>query len=164
MQYGRPAGPAALVQVLAAALVDLRELRCWSVISGHGSRVSLDFGTMVRREQPLTNAHLTEDQRRYVGTYSLFIECLWVLSAHDTVLCTWEDAELVMEAGLAALVGRAVEQATVDPRTLELSVTLSDCHALSVRTVQLDEGLDGYSLFTPTGVLTVTADGLIASD
>jgi hypothetical protein len=146
---------------LAHEIGALIGLPFWSFVGGNGSRVALDFGAQILREHALTNDKLTEEQRLYEAERHLFVECPWSLFRRGLEICTWEDEYESVDAAFAGSIGRLVQNARIELPTGRLEVTFDNGDRFEVRSDQSEEWLDGYSLFTPTEILTVDAAGAV---
>lgn len=148
--------------VLFEGLRSLKGKHCWGVVAGKGtgSMVALDFGGRVSRSKRLENPHLTLEQQRFTGEYSLFIGCSWRLDGPDAVVCGCEDSNVEdgsMLGGLQSLVGQAVTDVEISPPGYDLVVGFDDATSLRVFCEHTDkkEEEDNYSFFTPDSVYTV---------
>jgi hypothetical protein len=140
------------------ALSRLVGQRCWSLVAGPGtgSHLAMDFGGKVEREVPLSNPHLTEDQRRYAGEFALFITCTWRLD-RDAVITGSDDSNALadgMLTGLQQLVDREAAAVDCDPIAYDLMVYFEDAFRLTLFCDQIDSG-DNYALFTPEGTFVI---------
>jgi hypothetical protein len=147
-----------LLTTVGAEAKRLCGLPLWSVIGGNGSRLALDFGRKVPRDQPLTNSKLSEEQRLYEAECSLFVECPWSLLRAGAVAADWEDDYDTVDSAFSSLRGATVRQAELSPATGQLTVTFSTGERLRLINDQVEDGLDGYSLFTTEGIWSVGAE------
>jgi hypothetical protein len=151
------------------ALSRLVGQRCWSLVAGPGtgSHLAMDFGGKVEREVPLSNPHLTEDQRRYAGEFALFITCTWRLD-RDAVITGSDDSNAEgdgMLTGLQQLVDRAVQAVDCDPIAYDLTVHFEDDYRLTVFCDQIDsESADNYTLFSPERIFGIETMGRLTAE
>lgn len=84
--------------------------KCWSVIAGTGSLISLAFGGKIPNSRILKNKNLTTEQRNFSGQFEIYVECAWRLESEELVLCTSTCANLndSEAGGLKSLVGDIV--------------------------------------------------------
>lgn len=146
----------------------LKNKICWTVTagSGTGSVFNLGLGGKIPRRRPLTNRHLTQEQRENVAEYGLFVMCVWRLDTSDRVLCgAWDsnDAEGPMLSGLRQLIGHRVIQISVRDPGLDLELTFDNNLQLNVFCDQTNEqeNSDNYSLYLPESVLIAGAKSVL---
>ncbi len=85
-----------------------------------GSRFKLEIGKKVLRERYINNPHLTEENRKFQGEYSLMVYCSWRLQdKNDKVIASWQDSnekEGLMTKGLESLVGDKITNISFSPQ------------------------------------------------
>jgi hypothetical protein len=160
--FGRPA----TVDELRAALQGLVGLPCWSVVAGRGtgSVASLRFGAKIARERPLTNLHLTDDERAFTSEHGLFIQSAWRLDAALDVVCSWQDSNEPggpMVSGLASLVGRTVTAFELRAPAHDLTIWFGADRRLSVFCDVLPDSSGDYTVFIPGGSISAGPVGVI---
>jgi hypothetical protein len=141
---------------LEAELSKMIGRRCWSIVAGPGtgSVVSLGLGDKVRRTKPLTNSHLSYDQRMFESEFEIFIESFWRLDGPSQVICGgWDDnrPEGPMLTGLRRLEGKELLDSHVSDPGLDLVLCFEDDLRLRVFCDQINEADQGdnYSVVTP---------------
>jgi len=136
---------------------------CWSVVAGAstGSTVAIDIGDRVPRDAPLTNAHLSEDQKRYEAECIVFVECAWRLDRDGLIACGWQDfAENGdMPPRLRDLIGQEVETVEANRSGWDLILKLSGGLTLRLFNDAGVRGDDAYSVFVPGSIVTVSGNG-----
>lgn len=148
---------AALEQLIGVAPYDCR--------GGHGSIVTIEFGTPIPRQTPIHNPHLSEAQQTTVGSYQLFVECAWRLDSEDAVLAGGYDDEVgrtIAVAGLAPLLGRPVVAVTLRRPALDLRIAFDGGLVLWLFCDHTDPSQDSnYSYGTPELLYAVGARGTL---
>lgn len=79
-------------------------------------------------------------------------------------VCSWEDDYAPVDAAFAKLIGLTVRNAAVDEATGRLAITFANAAELRVVNDQVEEGLDGYTIFEPGQLLVVDAAGHVISE
>lgn len=114
---------------------DLVGRKCWSVVAGVGSILSLGFGKKILRAKPLANTQLKDDVRKYDAEFKMMIYCSWRLSDPGGVLCGWRDSndnnQVVLDC-LSSLEGMNVMAVKLDSLTLDLSILFEKNISLSI--------------------------------
>lgn len=130
---------------------------CWSIVggAGTGTHISLAFGDKVPMKKPLTNPHLTEEERNFDGEFSFYITCVWRIDSESEVISgCWEDnsEDGPMLRGLQKLVNQRVVAADSSLPALDLKITFENNLSLRVFCDQTspEEGNDNYTFFLPT--------------
>lgn len=136
--------------------------KCWSTIAGKGtgSNVSIDIGRKILRKQSIKNDYLSEDQKKYVGEFSLYVTCSWRLDSIDSVICSSKDSNEQngpMVCGLKRLIGRKIIKVDVITPALDLVLCFdgSLCLRVFCDETDPDDEFDNYSIFTPHNIYTV---------
>lgn len=139
---------------------------CWSVVAGEGtgSIIALDFGKKIPRVVPLTNLHLTEDQRYFKAEMSLFIECAWRLDSHNGVICGSSDSDVndgPMVRGLALIVDQKVGSVELAEPFWDLTIRFTGDLLLKIFCDQtnVEEEVSNYSLHLEDKLYTVGPRG-----
>ena len=139
---------------------------CWSVAAGEGtgSVIGLDFGKKIPRVVPLTNLHLTEDQRYYKAEMSLFIECAWRLDSRNEVICGSSDSDAndgPMVRGLALVVDQKVVSIELSELSWDVTIKFTGDLFLKVFCDQtnVEEEVSNYSLHLEDRIYTVGPRG-----
>jgi hypothetical protein len=129
--------------------------RCvgFSAGKGTGSVVSLEFEPRRPRQKPLTNPHLTEEQRTSDAEYALFVECSWRLDDPREVICgAWDDNSTggTMLRGLQGIVGHKVEFLRLGEPGLDLEISFENGWIFRIFCDQVNEEdrTDNYSVFS----------------
>jgi len=136
------------------SLQEIVGTECWSSIGGMGtgSAFVLDFGDKVRRKSPLTNRHLSEEQRSFQGSIWLHIlGCTWRVDTATEVLGAWDVGETRVEdmvALMSGLVGGRVTAANVELPGLDLTLSFDNGMTLRLFCDQtdLEHEMDNYSI------------------
>jgi hypothetical protein len=148
-------------EALASLLARMRGEVCWSVIAGvgTGSQVSMRLGKQVPMHSPLRNPNLTDDERKFDGEFTVFIEnALWTVHEKGRLLCDSDSSNMAggpMVVGLRRLVGtcvRAIELTGVR----DLRMQFSDGLILDV--VCDGSGSDDSYTVGVAGERSITAD------
>lgn len=134
--------------------------RCIGCIPGAGSFVHLELEPRKPRQRPLTNPHLTEEQRQGVAEYGLFVYSVWRLDSPEAVICgAWDDnqADGPMLRGLERLVGETVTSCDLEEPGLDLVVRFSNGWAWRIFCDQVNDRdrRDNYNVFYPEGTWVV---------
>lgn len=151
------------VQELHNHFRELVGFKCWRVFCGPSTGTILDvsFGPLIQRTVSLSkfNPTLSDEERIFEGSRSLYIECGWRLQNGDTslesdTLCD-DDVPMFMSAmdELAEKVLTSVE--FDDHQPLDLCLVFADSVKLFVSCAQSEAGTDNYSLFLPDRIITV---------
>lgn len=105
---------------------------------------------------PVSNANLSDDQRRFEGEYALFISCPWRIDDDAATLCSWSDDDDRVDTILGRLIGETIISASPTTAALDLGIRLEN--GLTMRAF-CDRGaaddIPNYSLFTPSSILSV---------
>lgn len=143
----------------------VRQLRgelCWSVKAGRGtgSAFTADFGEKLRRNVPLKNPHLSDDERNFQGEFALYVTCAWRVDGLAEVISAWTsggDTVDEMVAGLDRLVGRRVVSVSVKKPGWDLVLEFEGGHTLTIFCDQTNrvEEADNYSLFVKSKTYSV---------
>lgn len=143
-------------------LQHLIKKECWGFVAGKGtgSVIVLDFGNKMKRDRPLKNPHLTQEQRENSAELSLLVQCAWRLDANDRVVCgAWDSNEVdgPMLTGLQEIVDRAVCSVVADVPSMDLTLRFDGGMCLKVFCdhVNVDEAEDNYIFYTPTRTFIV---------
>jgi hypothetical protein len=152
-----------LPQDFVAALHSLVDKECWgfSAGPGTGSMVVLDFGKKVPRTRVLANPHLTEDQKRFKGEVSLFLQgAAWRLNSQTAIICGSTDSnepDGPMLQGLGGLVSTKARAVDLMSRFLDLLIEFEGGIFLTVFCDQtnIDDQCDNYSLHVKGKVFAV---------
>jgi hypothetical protein len=130
---------------------------CWSVIggAGTGTHISLDFGDKIPIKKPLTNPHLTEEERNFNGEFSFYITCAWRIESELEVISgCWEDnaKDGPMLNGLQKIINQKVIAVELSLPALDLKLTFENNFSLQIFCDQtsLEEGYDNYTFFLRT--------------
>jgi hypothetical protein len=143
---------------LRKELTALSGLTCWGIVGGSDTqRLAIDFGSKRRWRVPLTNPKLSEEQRRYGGVPSLFVECAWRLDGeHEVLRCSSERGD---EGELGVLVGSSVKRSELREPGLDCEIAFTNGVSLLVfcdsGSETEDDCNDNYSLFLEREVVTV---------
>jgi hypothetical protein len=139
--------------ILRSLISSTKSREIWEVIAGPstGATISMQIGLKHRLKVPLTNPHLTEEQRQFEGEVGFFIECPWRVHTETNVICSWSDDNAIdgpMVVGLrTSLLGSPIETADLEAVTMDLHVRLVNGVHLTVFCDSVDGGEDNYSVF-----------------
>ena len=169
------------VHPIDAAFEPLIGLPAWSVMKGHGSFVTMEFGDpalTIGEERP----HLlgidgiepptvwTRDTAVH-GAWHLWIyRCLWRLEINGIEIARGESDDVTIVRALGALNGQALTSVVVDPRTGATQFAFDLGGLLFTRPAPAgsdddDEPVEQWMLYQPSGtVLTVRGDGSYATE
>lgn len=133
-----------------------------------GTAFTLDIGQKVKRERPLTNRNLSEEQRLFNSLFSLYVQdSAWKLGidGEDGVqIITDSNDEYSPNGpivqGLESLVGISVHYARFDPQTYDLDLFFRDDSKRLRIFGSTPARSSGYSLFLPEYVVSVEGDEL----
>ena len=162
---------------LSAALSEVVGRPCWEFVAGKGtgSNFTMDFGRKLKRARPLTNPHLSDAAKRYVGEYVLYVTCPWRLQTRSTTVTSWADARKnrrgvqnnlgLMLAGLAQLKGARVSHVALRGPALDLRVTFDNGLSLVVFSDETEAtGYPAYNFYTSQTSYSVLGSGLVESE
>jgi hypothetical protein len=156
---------------LRAALSQLVDKECWSVVAGRGtgSTIHMALGRRVPRRAPLLNETLSALERTHEGEFDLFIESAWRLERGAEVLCGStddDDNDGAMVAGLGQLVGKRVLSVVVCTPVPDFAMRLEDELCLNVFCDQtnLKTTSDNYSVRFGDTIVAVTVRGRIVEE
>lgn len=115
----------------------LKGKRCWSIGAGEGTGniFTLGFGAKRRREQPLTNRHLRQEERECEAEYILMVECSWRLEQRGKIVTTWQEPngnEGPMVKGLERLREKKVLFIKAWPPMNDLEIRFNDGYRLFI--------------------------------
>ena len=153
-------------QALNDAFHELEGLECWACVAGRGtgSRVSLKFGGKIKRHNPITNPHISEEARNFEGEYGLFVkDCAWRIEDEEKVLGCSEspnEPDGAMIKALSQLTHKKVVSVSLKYPSFDFSLLFEQgisLHAFCFSNT-VDE-LDSYTLFTRDSAWTVTDHG-----
>ena len=126
-----------------------------------GSRFALDFGAQLKADIIIGNDMLREDQRKFVGEYSLFVTNTgWKLYHGSEVICHCNDSNKndgPMVLGLSQLEGKKMLRFKFGESHAELMIAFSENYRLFLcdwEGVAADD--DAYTLFGEMEGLAVT--------
>ncbi len=142
---------------------------CLSALSGGaaGTALSLGFPPVTKARTPLTNPHLTEEQRNFEPLLSLFISCSWRLDCSESVLFgCWSD-ELIEGTNLELLeqlVGRRIESFHLAAPGMDLDLRFSGDLSLRIFCDQVNrtDQTDNYSIFFHQKIVTVNTMSVVS--
>jgi len=145
---------------LRALLDRLPGRRCIGCVSGTGSLVHLELEPRTPRQHPLTNEHLTEEQRQGEADYGIFVHSAWRLDSPEAMVCgAWDDnrPDGLMERGLQGLVGQTFEAYELGEPGLDLAVHFANGLTWRIFCDQVNDhdGRDNYSVYSPEETLIV---------
>ena len=154
--------------ILKGDLKRIVNLECWSAIAGapSGSRISFKIGAKVKRETPIQNSKLTEEERNYQGEFRLFIECCrWRLRRKFKVICDSSDDNREgkrMLKGLKKIVGKTIRYIRFRNGKKDLKILFDDDYVFATwPEPDLPKSYEKYTLFTPERWVTVFMEGKI---
>lgn len=105
-----------------------------------GPALGLGLGGRRLRRVPLTNPHVTVDERLYEPEVDIYVTCSWRLTSRNDVVTSSQDQIENRENDAAALMlDRTVIRAELDPVHLDISLYLNDMQF----TLFCDEVSDG---------------------
>ncbi|MDR4509009.1 MAG: hypothetical protein MRJ65_12380 [Candidatus Brocadiaceae bacterium] len=134
---------------------------CWGVVAGqgNGSMVTLHIGEKVKRSQPLRNEKLSQDLRVFQGEFCVFIKgCSWRFEHTKCIKCSWRQEENVLVQALKPFnEGLRILKITAKDVFLDLAIEFENQYSLFLFCDQMpiDQGIDNYSIRTPSGWFTV---------
>lgn len=136
---------------------------CWSVIAGKGtgSNIALDFGKKILRKTEIKNDYLSEEQRKYVGEFSLYITCSWRLDSDTGVICGSKEPNQndgPMIEGIKKITTKNIIDIEILSPAFDLLIQFEGRLTLRLfcdETDPIDE-FDNYSLYTPEGIYTIS--------
>jgi hypothetical protein len=145
---------------LRALLDRLPGRRCIGCVPGAGSYVHLELEPRKPRQRPLTNPHLSEEQRQGEAEYGLFVRSVWRLDSPEAVVCgAWDDnqADGPMLRGLERLVGETVASYDLGEPGLDLVLRFANGWSWHIFCDQVNDRdrRDNYSVYGPEGTLIV---------
>lgn len=113
--------------VFTTQLRRLTSRRIWHVAQSefNGSVFSLQAGAKIaiRYSERALSSRFAASLPKYEGEYRVFVQGEWVLSLDDSPLCTSSDSPVVggpIDKGLARLVNKRIQSATLFARSLDL--------------------------------------------
>jgi len=129
-----------------------------SVISNLQSGSLIELGTRRPISRPVDNSQLTDDQRLFEGSHSIYITCVWELVCPSE----WREKEPLSNAELLPvldlLVGSAVEAADIRSPLLDLFLHFANAMELTVMPSQNSQ-LPGYTMRIDRSYWVVYAGG-----
>jgi len=138
------------------AVKALVEKTCWGVTAGEGtgSVIGVDFGKKINRKRPLSNIHLSEEQRNFQGEYDLFVECSWRIDSQESVVCGSKDANEsygTMVSGLNRIVGQRIVAVNANLPAYDLELRFDNDLILKIFCDETNESedCDNYTFGTP---------------
>jgi hypothetical protein len=128
-------------------------------ISDPISGAMIEFGERVPLKKPVNNSTLSEDQRRYEGQKSLFIQCGWVIGGPGDLLPVGSPAtvEEKWNQEMDLFVGATVVRARFSRATLKLLLDFSNEMALEISSSAGDT--TAYTVRLDHVYISVTGDG-----
>lgn len=154
---------------LIDALQKLVGTPCWSIITGLGTwpTLSMQFGNKVPLERPLTNDHLTEEERLFEGEYALFIECSWRIDSNSEAVTSSQDSlENNALEKLSLLRDMKVVDIFLAKPSYDLTVFFSNGYNLKAFCDETNdiEDYDNWSIFLTEVVYTVGAKSILKKE
>ncbi|MEM9103847.1 MAG: hypothetical protein AAGB12_16185 [Pseudomonadota bacterium] len=144
---------------------------CWSVVAGPGtgSVVKLGFGGKNKRNKPLKNAKLINEQRCFKPELELMIHCAWRLLKSDIVICGWRDSNELegnMLKGLNQLNNKTVESIRLSKNTYDLDIYFENdiCFQLFCDQTNDYDSDENFTLFMNPGTCTIGLKSIIEVD
>lgn len=126
---------------------------CWTVVGDDHPEVHIGFGGKIRRDRPLSNTKLSDEQRQWRPEFDILVHCSWRLQSPESVVAAAADGG----AALIPLVGRAVESVGATPRTWDLVVRFAGGLELRVFADETRDGFQNFSVGVRDTYLTITA-------
>jgi hypothetical protein len=153
------------MNLFAADIEGLLSQPCLGAIGGcgSGSTVTIHLGGKVERRQPVDNARISEELRRFRGEFCLFIRgCAWRLEQNGMVTCTSKSSEEIIFSETEKLAGQTVHAIRILNSSLDLEVRFEDAQVLTLFCEEVVGDVDNYQLRVPGGWHTVHAEGRIS--
>jgi hypothetical protein len=150
---------------ITASLERLLGEECWAIIagSGTGSVILLDLGAKLRREVPLRNDALSDEERNFEAPYSVHIWSSWRVERGAAVVGSW--AALPAEgwwerSGLALIKGRRLTGYELGDPVPDLRLEFDDVRlSVFADTLAVDDEDCAFTLRTPTDVYLAFSNG-----
>ena len=92
---------------------------CWGVLAcpSRGAYIDMQFGDRIPRDRPIQNSTFTEEERNYMGKYSIQIKsAAWRLEKGSEVITGSTDSNDLngpMLQGLGQIVGSCIEKVLI---------------------------------------------------
>lgn len=144
---------------LAMAVARLVGQRTWGGRIGVGSFLQVEIGPPAARGP---------GERRDHGAYHLWLYgCAWDIRDGDRVVATSDDAVERMSRGAALLSGTRIVEARLNGPLVELvlqsGVVLASLPSEDDAPADAEDALPAWFLYTPSGVVTMHADGTVTT-
>lgn len=159
------------VLVLESLTKSMAGKECWLIIAGAGtgSVVNLGFGDKKRRDRPVKNPCLSEDEKLFNPEYSIMIYCAWRLSSSGVIICSWRDSNEAggpMLSGLELLRGKKLCEIAIEPIGFDLTLHFEDgfCIQIFCDVTNDYDGDDNYVLYADEVILSVGLKSNIYSE
>jgi hypothetical protein len=116
--------------------------------------------------RPATNPHLTDEQRRFEGEKSVFIQCTWNVIAPSAMLSAppADDRHEKWNRELALIVGATATAASVDEATLTLQIEFDNKVALRADPRDSPPEREAYTIRVEQRYWAVFADGRVEEE
>ena len=144
------------MHVFKESLAKIQGVACWSVVAGKGtgSVINIGFGGKIKRDKPLLNRTLGEEERHFEAEYSLLVYCAWRLSHNGSVQCSWRDDnghDGPMLKGLSLLKSSKLTAAQFEADSFDLTFMFENGLRLDIFCDHSDpdEAEQNYILYTP---------------
>jgi hypothetical protein len=153
------------------SLAKTESTKCWSIVAGKGagSVINIGFGGKIKRDKPLSNPALGEQDKLFEAEFSLLVYCAWRLSNDVSIICSWRDDNSPngpMLKGLSILQNKKVVGVSLDMDMLDLTLIFEDGLRLDIFCDQTntDESDQNYIFYTSQMIFTAGIPNNLSAD